>query len=96
MLDEVGVPGSMKIGVAAPRQSDLDQIPTAVIVVSGMEGLVDVADEVGQNPDGELLVRLGLARVSKNISVASNCVEAQDPFGQYSLWDFSPQSGMLS
>ena len=31
----------MKIGVATPRQSDLDQVPAAVIVVSGMEWLVD-------------------------------------------------------
>ena len=38
-------------------------------MVGGMEWLVDVADEVGQNPDGELLVRLGFLGVSKNVSV---------------------------
>ena len=37
-----------------------------------MERLVNIADEVGQNPDGELLVRLGFVRVSKNILVARN------------------------
>jgi hypothetical protein len=56
----------------SPRQSDLDHVPTAVFVVSGMERLVDVADEVGQNPDGELLVRLGFVHVSKNVLVARN------------------------
>jgi hypothetical protein len=56
MLDEVGVPGSMEISFAAPRQSDPDHVPTAVIMVGGMERLVDVADEVGENPDGELFV----------------------------------------
>jgi hypothetical protein len=62
----------MEIGFAAPRQSDLDHVPTAIIVVSGMKRLVDVADEMGQNPDGELFVSLGFIRVSENISMARN------------------------
>jgi hypothetical protein len=62
----------MEIGFAAPGQSDLDRIAAAVIVISGMEWLVDVANEVGQNPDGELLASLGLVRISKNISVTRN------------------------
>jgi len=38
----------MEIGVAAPGQSDLDPVPTAVIAVSGMEWLVNVSYQVGQ------------------------------------------------
>jgi len=37
-----------------------------------MEWLMDVGDEVGQNPDGELLVSLGLVGIGKNISVTRN------------------------
>jgi hypothetical protein len=62
----------MEIGVAPPRQSNLDHVPTTVIVISGMKRLVDVGDEVSQNPDGELLASLGFVRVSKNISMALN------------------------
>ena len=72
MLDEVGAPGSVEIGFAAPRQSDPDRVPTAVIAISGMEWLMDVTDEVGQNPDGELLASLGLVRISENLAMARN------------------------
>ena len=43
-VTKVSVPGRMEIGIAAPRQSDLNHVPAAVIVVGGMEWLMDVGD----------------------------------------------------
>jgi hypothetical protein len=70
MLYDVSVPGRMEIALRPQGSRTWIMFPPAVIVVSGMEWLVDVADEVGQNPDGELFPSLGLMSVSKNVPMA--------------------------